>query len=268
MHVETALAILLATASFLIPPTVAQGDEHLGTFFLPDSEPRSLEASVISIVSVSGDPVTSLQVACPTARSPENDACREAGIYPAQVYHTQGSVWGGTTTYSVDDSTTTWGCALGGGLGAKEGIRATCSKTIERGGSIQTESTSYGNCYCIAHLLPMVVTANADLLHDEPFTPYTGKDGVVTVIDASWLDARYSQELSSSGCPASETTMWAGATAAATTTTVNPGSSPTTPTSSTETSTSAENAGIKGIRGLSSSTWLVLVLPCLPWILV
>jgi hypothetical protein len=94
-------------------PTITDTGTGVLTFFLPDSEPLSLDASIISVYRPSNSPrekpVTTLQLDCPTAPpSPANDACRAAGIYPAQVYHTQGSVWGGTTTYAADDSTTTW----------------------------------------------------------------------------------------------------------------------------------------------------------------
>ncbi|PKS11285.1 hypothetical protein jhhlp_003047 [Lomentospora prolificans] len=259
------LRTFLATAALVVAPALGQSNERLETFFLPDSEPTSLVASVKSIGTVSGDVVTTLEVACPTPSSPENEACREAGIYPAEVYHTQGSVWGGTTTYSIDDSTTTWRCELGGGLGGKQGLDARCSKTIESSGSTRTESTTYDNCYCIAHLLPMVVTANADLLgHYVPFTPITGDDGSVTVRDASWLNAQYSENIASSNCPASQTTMWAGAVAAAKTDRPNPGSSPTTAAPSSETGSSTdespENTGIKGVGSVPTWAWLFLTL--------
>lgn len=184
-------------------------DSNLLTFFLPDSEPTSLDASIVAIntvvtVEIETIPVTTLEIACPTAASPENDACRAAGIYPARVYHTQGSVWGGTTTDPADDSTTTWRCELGGG-----GIRvsADCSKTVLSGrdaaATTRTESNSYDNCYVLAHRLPIVVTGGLELMDPRAFM--TG--------DASSLNSAYSSLVAEAGCPASKTTMWAAAAA-------------------------------------------------------
>jgi hypothetical protein len=140
-------------------------------------------------------------VACPTAASPENDACRSAGIYPAQVYHTQGSVWGGTTTYSADDSTTTWVCTLGG---SGDSLTGECTKTIASGGSTRTETSQYDDCYVAAHQRPIVVTAGQDKIQDR------------WDMDASRLVSIRSSQLAAAGCPASQAVIWAGAVASTT----------------------------------------------------
>ncbi|KAL2015388.1 hypothetical protein VTK56DRAFT_5542 [Thermocarpiscus australiensis] len=239
-------AMGLALAARATAQTTAQ-TTAIATFFLPDSEPLSLDASVVAVNTPdTDDPVTTLQIACPTAASPENDACRAAGIYPAQVYHTRGSVWGGTTTYARDDSTTTWRCALGdaargGGSGGGGGVTAACSKTIVVGGggsggraTTRTESAAYDNCYVVAHRLPLVVTAGADKLVE-------GRGGGATVAaDASELNAEYSSELAAAGCPASETTMFAGAVAVGATTS---------PSRASETEKSAEAVSSSGPGG-------------------
>ncbi|KAL2133666.1 hypothetical protein VTI74DRAFT_1944 [Chaetomium olivicolor] len=185
------------------------------TLFVLDSEPVSLEASAIAVNTVGTDPVTTLQVACPTAASPENDACRSAGIYPAQVYHTKGSVWGGTTTYSADDSTTTWVCSLGG---AGVNLSATCTKDIISGGSTRTVTTKYehdgGDCYVAAHQRPVVVTAGVDKINKAHYISEIDAGGYVTM-RSSWM--------AKSGCATSKMTMFVGAAAAAT----SEGSSPT-----------------------------------------
>jgi hypothetical protein len=175
------------------------------TLFLPDSEPLSLEASAVAVntPTVGRNPVTTLEVACPTAVSPENDACRSAGIYPAQVYHTQGSVWGGTTTYSADDSTTTWVCTLGG---SNPTLSGECTKTIVGGGSTRTETAEYGNCYVAAHQRPLVVTAGLEKIEPAHFMTF----------DASKLLSLQSSQLAEAGCPSSQTTIWAGTVASTT----------------------------------------------------
>jgi hypothetical protein len=195
------MARLILPMGLAASPVIAQSTGLL-TAFLPDSEPLSLEASIIAVNTVgeepNDNPVTTLEVACPTAASPENDACRSAGIYPAQVYHTQGSVWGGTTTYSADDSTTTWVCSLGG---SGPDLSGDCTKTIVGGGSTRTETAGFGNCYVAAHQRPILVTAGAE------------KIDYFMTIDASQYVSLKSSVLAEDGCPASQTTIWAGAAA-------------------------------------------------------
>ncbi|KAK4033556.1 hypothetical protein C8A01DRAFT_49901 [Parachaetomium inaequale] len=193
---------LISLMGLALAPVATQSTGLL-TLFLPDSEPLSLEASAVAVNTVGRDPVTTLEVACPTAASPENDACRSAGIYPAQIYHTQGSVWGGTTTYAADDSTTTWVCSLGG---SDPTLVGECTKTIVGGGSTRTETAEYGNCYVAAHQRPIVVTAGLEKITPAHFM----------TIDASKLVSLRSSQLAAAGCPASQTTIWAGAAASTT----------------------------------------------------
>jgi hypothetical protein len=194
------LARLILPMGLTRSPVAAQST-GLVTVFLPDSEPLSLEASAIAVNTVGSAPnvdtITTLEVACPTAASPENDACRSAGIYPAQVYHTQGSVWGGTTTYSADDSTTTWVCSLGG---SNPDLSGQCTKTIVGGGSTRTETAEFGNCYVVAHQRPVVVTAGVEKINSHHFM----------TIDASQYVSLRSSFLAEDGCPASQTTIWEG----------------------------------------------------------
>jgi hypothetical protein len=188
LYLSTATSLVLSQSTGLL------------TLFLPDSQPLSLDASAVAVNTAGPSPVTTLEVACPTAASPDNDACRLAGIYPAQVYHTAGSVWGGTTTYSADDSTTTWVCTLGGNPPISGS--ADCTKTIV-GGSTRTETEAYNACYVGAHQRPIVVTAGAEtILSAHYFT-----------IDASELVSARNSVMAEAGCPASQTTMWAGAVA-------------------------------------------------------
>lgn len=201
---------LILPIGLAVAPAAAQSAGFM-TLFLPDSEPLSLEASAVAINTVTAGRadtrgVTTVVVACPTAASPENDACRAAGIYPAQVYHTQGSVWGGTTTYSADDSTTTWVCSLGGS-GAS--LTGDCTKTIVGGSSTRTETSQYDDCYVMAHQRPVVMTAGVKI---QDGWGLRGSD----TMDASQYISIRSSLLSSAGCPASQTVMWAGAVASTT----------------------------------------------------
>lgn len=195
---------LILPIGLVLAPAAAQSTAFM-TLFLPDSEPLSLEASAVAVNTVGTGPntqqITTVVVACPTGASPDNDACRAAGIYPAQVYHTRGSVWGGTTTYSADDSTTTWVCTLGGGGNSVSGE---CTKTIVGGSSTRTETSEYGFCYVAAHQRPIVVTAGQEKIQDH------------WDMDASRLIAGRSSQLSAAGCPASQTVIWAGAVASTT----------------------------------------------------
>lgn len=218
----------LALALGLVPALAATQTTGLLTFFLPDSEPTSLDASVIAVNTAGTDPVTTMQLAWPTAASPENDACRAAGIYPAQVYHTQGSVFGGTTTYSADDSTTTWRCELGENSAGRAG--GTCSKTIVSKGTTRTESDDYNTCYVLAHQRPVVVTAGLD------------KVKYYLTMDVSAYISAKSSELAQAKCPASKTTIWAGAVAG----------SATSAASSTAATTSASSTG--GSLAVTSTT--------------
>ncbi|KAK4206294.1 hypothetical protein QBC37DRAFT_435152 [Rhypophila decipiens] len=139
-------------------PTATSKGYYILPFFLPDSEPLSLVASVIhkttiitttiirpttTITSLSVKALTTsrpnansngnspedeeditLKINCPSALTPENEACRSARIYPAivtgrrilgsidELAHTH--VWKGETTCLVgDDTTTTWTCWQG-----------------------------------------------------------------------------------------------------------------------------------------------------------
>ncbi|KAM7213628.1 hypothetical protein V8F06_011014 [Rhypophila decipiens] len=145
-------------------PTATSKPYYVLPFFLPDSEPLSLVASVIhkttiitttiirpttTITSLSVSTLTrdsansnsnsqdglsgtitedeeeiTIKINCPSALTPENEACRAARIYPAIVTGRRilGSidelanthVWKGETTYLVgDDTTTTWTCWQG-----------------------------------------------------------------------------------------------------------------------------------------------------------
>ncbi|KAK1835649.1 hypothetical protein QBC39DRAFT_340792 [Podospora conica] len=176
-------------------PSPATG---LMTFFLPDSAPSSLVASVVQVTYVTtvtnpkypsdGEWVTSLVLDCPPGTKPGKDACRAANIYPASVYHTRGSVWGGATTAQADDSTTTWRCELAQRWNpsidgtSKPGMSAYCTKTIEAPGKPrETTTTNYDECYVYGHQLPIVVTAGGEKVGPSGDTFFSGGEDADTI---------------------------------------------------------------------------------------
>ncbi|KAL2149086.1 hypothetical protein VTH82DRAFT_1772 [Thermothelomyces myriococcoides] len=194
----------LAFVQGMLLARAAAQSTGLVTLFLPDSEPLSLDGSVVGVSTAGADPVTTWRVACPTGASPEDEACRAADIYPAQVYHTQGSVWGGTTTYLADDSTTTWVCTLGN---SNPTLSGECTKTIVKGQSTRSETATYGNCYVAAHQRPIVVTAGLDKIR------------FYATIDASLYLSLQSSQISEDGCPSSKAIIWEGAVTSSSTST-------------------------------------------------
>ncbi|KAM7185484.1 hypothetical protein V8F33_012371 [Rhypophila sp. PSN 637] len=163
-HSISANTTTTSSSSRTSRPTATSKPYYILPFFLPDSEPLSLVASVIhrttiitttiirpttTITSLTVSTLTSdransnsnnqdgqsgnineyeeeitVKINCPSAQTPENEACRSARIYPAivtgrrilgsidELAHTH--VWKGETTYLVgDDTTTTWTCWQG-----------------------------------------------------------------------------------------------------------------------------------------------------------
>lgn len=227
------------TVMSFTPALVAAQSTGLMTLFLVDSEPLSLEASAVAVNTVGTGPdantVTTLEVACPTAASPANDDCRAAGIYPAQVFHTQGSVWGGTTTEPYDDSTTTWYCALGG---SEPTLTGACNKTIVSGVETVSVVAEYRNCYVAAHQRPIVVTAGLEKINPAHFID----------MDASeWLSIQ-SSRLSEDGCPSSKSLVWPGTVSRYLT------SSSPTGTASSSTRTAGPGSGVSRTKPTQTQT--------------
>ncbi|KAK4220716.1 hypothetical protein QBC38DRAFT_525144 [Podospora fimiseda] len=210
--------LIFAFLALFLRLTSAQASSVI-TFFLPGSEPISLDASVISVGSdsptapgrITPQVVTHIQLACPTARLPDNDACRAASVYPAQVYHTQGSVWGGTTIHAA--ATTTWECALMDTPGETPILSANCKRQVVSGTMTGKEEVfGLGNCYVLAHRLPIVVTAGQEKIPSDQYMN-AGVDQI-----NSWDE----ELLSSANCPTTTRSIWehAAETTATTTQTV------------------------------------------------
>jgi hypothetical protein len=84
--------------------------------FILDCRPASLNGGLVTVIQVLTKPddvFMTFSIDCPTAINTDNNACRGQSIYPAEVWHTQGSVWGGTITSRLYDSITAWYCGLG-----------------------------------------------------------------------------------------------------------------------------------------------------------
>ena len=259
------LAVLLGA----LVASGAVSSQSLFPVFILDSAPRSLDGSIVAAnpdPAETGHTVVTLAVDCPKTASPDNDACRAQGIYPAEVYHTQGSVYGGTVTASADDSTTTWSCALGGCGGCAGGapdLNGNCVKTVVAGGSTRVESTSLDGCYVMGHSVPVAVTAGAEKLN----SAYFDKRSPESILDA------YASALESMGCPSS-TSVTATAGVGGSTSAPSTGASATkagpsktsssstgpSPTESSKGSSSVRNAEMVGLTGLAAVVFSVLAL--------
>jgi hypothetical protein len=165
--------------------------------------PASVEASVVAVNKLSDQLGTTTmytyEVNCPAAASPENDNCRSRQFYPQQWVHTQGSMFEGTATAVLENSTTTWTCALGGcpGCPGYTGTNdASCTSTVISGGSTTTGSTVMNSCFVEANFVPVIITAGAEKLAS-PITDLSAGDYLKSVDSA----------LASYNCPA-RTTMF------------------------------------------------------------
>jgi hypothetical protein len=171
--------------------------------------PASVEASVVGVSRISDDvgttTVWAYRVDCPAASSPENDACRARKVYPQDWVHTQGSIFQGTATATLDNSTTTWTCALGGcpGCAGYTGTNdASCTSTVVSGGSTKIGATVMNSCFLEGNYIPVVLTAGAEKLPDQ-----------VTALAPGDILKSVDSALSSYNCPA-RTTMLANAASA------------------------------------------------------
>ncbi|OBT76100.1 hypothetical protein VF21_04847 [Pseudogymnoascus sp. 05NY08] len=208
---QAALVVLLASAG----PSAAQ--TSIMPMFILDSTPLSLDASIVAVhpkPTYTYHSIVTYSVDCPKSASPDNDACRAQSIYPAEVWHTDGSMWGGTTTARADDSTTDWVCNLASGALRSPTSGPFCVKNITAaGGATRVETTYLDKCYAMAHTVPLLVTAGADKLPSYYYDFYS-------TYDVSELHSLFNYQLSSIGCTVSSTTA---VTSTASTTTTNGG---------------------------------------------
>ena len=189
--------------------------------------PLSLDASIVAVTPNQGiystQTVLTMSVDCPKPASPENNACRAQSLYPIELWHTQGSMFGGTATLRVDDSTTAWTCDLGSG---SDGGPSCIMSITAAGGATRVETTKLSECDVEAHSVPVVVTAGAEKLEEHWYF----------TVGLSALVSYRASELLSMGCPSSLATP---GPAISTTTAVSSGVTSTTSTSGTGTPSAA-----------------------------
>jgi hypothetical protein len=191
----------LAAAALVAAQTSVTEIWHIG------DHPASLEASIIAVNTDAKEATRSVvtyKLDCPATASPENDACRARGIYPAEVYHTQGSIFGGTVTGKGDGSTTTWSCNLQGCAGCTATpLGGTCVQTLVSGASTTVNTTTLNGCFVAAHYVPAVITAGVGKLDTSlERVTYAAQD-ILSFID---------DDLATLGCPPRTTMVAAGVT--------------------------------------------------------
>ncbi|KAH8882311.1 hypothetical protein GQ53DRAFT_753784 [Thozetella sp. PMI_491] len=154
-------ALLLATG--------AAAQTSILPMFVLDSnaeDPFFLGASIVDVHAVStahtSQIVMTMSVDCLPGSSPQNDACRARSFYPAEIWHTQGSIFGGTVTARAEDSTTAYVCDLGS-CGKPE-CGPSCILDITAGGSTRTDTITLDSCGLQQRSALLSVTANADKL--------------------------------------------------------------------------------------------------------
>ncbi|KAL7619479.1 hypothetical protein AAE478_010018 [Parahypoxylon ruwenzoriense] len=190
----SALSILLG-AIFFSRYAHAQNTQSVTAAWQLGSVPASLDASVVESRTGAGGSTVTYQVDCPASRSPENDACRSLSIYPAQMYHSQGSVYGGIVTERARSQTGTWRCELRD-CNTCPGSRAEtadCSIVMRRSGLPDTtSSTKVNSCYVKQHSVPLAITAGVEKLTADGFQ--------ATLAVPDYLTA-WAGDLSTLGCP-------------------------------------------------------------------
>jgi hypothetical protein len=161
---------LLLLLSSLCIQAQAQAQTSVTAVIQLAPAPASLEATVITRYKTEeagfgSVGVVTYSVACPTAASPENDACRSLGIYPAQIWHTDGPYWGGVITTTAESRTETWVCTLHDCSTCPADRDATCRRTIVSAGStVTSETTMTDGCAVERSRIPLVITAGVEKL--------------------------------------------------------------------------------------------------------
>lgn len=132
--------------------------------FIFNARPSSLDASLISAGLAPDDhesrSLHRFQVACPTGANDADAQCSSANLFPAEIYHTQGSLYGGTFRQAAR-AATTWQCELGSSSDDDDAssIYGTCSQWSGNGNT--TSTTSLDTCYVSRHSVPVRITAGA-----------------------------------------------------------------------------------------------------------
>lgn len=130
-------------------------------FNFAGAHPASLEASVVAASEwvrsgAETIPVATWRLDCAREKNPGNDACRAASIYPAELTHTRGSIFGGSVTG------TRWRCELGGCAGCRDAIDVSAACAYTHGGT--TATTTLDLCEVLARSVVAVNTAGEEKL--------------------------------------------------------------------------------------------------------
>ncbi|KAH7018467.1 uncharacterized protein B0I36DRAFT_336007 [Microdochium trichocladiopsis] len=167
--------------------------------------PSSLMASIITsydLVDQQTTAVVHYAVDCPPADKPDNNMCRSLGMYPMEVYYTQGSVRAGLMTDQFRDRTTAWTCHLGtcpsSATACHGPVSASCNLTIT--GSAGPATTRYAFPEpCGQNSVPIEITAGLDKVSMPAYWLPTGTWTDVAEYAAAMTSA-WNSELVESGC--------------------------------------------------------------------
>jgi hypothetical protein len=164
------ISLLLCTINVHYAAATAQSTAQatilVGTAFIPDSHPKSLQASAVTVI----DGTLTYRLSCPTGTSPENIACQNENRYPALATYFPGSIFAGAFTTASASAATRWNCALGSGSGDiipnQYGV---CNRTVVEGGSTTVTSTAMNSCFIARNQVPITFTAGFEYLNVDKF---------------------------------------------------------------------------------------------------
>ncbi|KAK3393299.1 hypothetical protein B0H63DRAFT_457923 [Podospora didyma] len=172
---------LLQQAILAVAQIAPQTTAFPTTMFYPGAaHPSSMGASILAVnddPKRAGNKVLTYAVQCLS----DNFAGGCPSFPSGQLYHTQGSVWGGTiATGAALRTTTTFVCSLGGNPG-KWGMSADCTYTIGAG----VTTTKLASCEAQSAFIPLVVTGGGEKL---PPSETAGRSRVGVEFFTSMID--------------------------------------------------------------------------------
>lgn len=163
-----------AKVSRTTSPSTGQYSVLLDTVFIPDSHPKSLQASAVTEI----DGTLTYQLFCPTGSSPDNIACQQESKYPAIASHSPGSVFAGAFTTDADGIHTKWDCTLGSGSGdtipKQMGV---CNQTLSnRYKTSVITGRAMNSCFVVQHQIPITFTGGFEFLRVNAFATQDGEE--------------------------------------------------------------------------------------------
>ncbi|KAI1770130.1 hypothetical protein F4818DRAFT_276276 [Hypoxylon cercidicola] len=152
-----------AVGAILLANTIAsQETQSITDVWQLAPAPESLDGSIIearitTISSVSRNVVT-YEVDCPASLSPDNEGCRQLGIYPAYIYYTEGLFYGGMWSNRSSGLPTAWTCEMRDctTCTASQAQTANCLLTIFYSESpSECSTTKIGSCELAQRSVPL-----------------------------------------------------------------------------------------------------------------